>query len=114
MTKLVKINRTGLAHWCPACDSGHEINVGGVNSSGARWAFNGNAQCPTFSPSINLKINTPDMGADYQPDIASTVCHYFISGGKIQYCADCTHELRGQTVDLPDIPAGKYMSCEPA
>ena len=52
------------------------------------------------------------MGAHYQPDIASTVCHHFIRDGKIQFLGDCTHALRGQTVDLPDIPPGVYMTSE--
>lgn len=84
----------------------------GPNRSGARWLFDGNVAAPTFSPSVNLRINTPDMGKDYQPDIDSTICHYFITGGKIIYCTDCTHAMRAQAVDLPDIPADQYLSCE--
>jgi hypothetical protein len=55
-------------------------------------------------------VNTPDMGEHYQPDIASTVCHYIITAGRIQFCADSTHALAGQTIDLPDIPPGHYLS----
>ena len=29
-------------------------------------------------------------------------CHSIITDGKIQFCGDCEHELKGQTVDLPD------------
>jgi hypothetical protein len=101
-----------FGYWCPGCNCGHEIAVTKKNASNASWTFNGNFQRPTFSPSLNLKINTPDMGARYQPDIASTVCHCFIRDGRIEFLADCTHALRGQTVDLPDIPPGKYLSCE--
>ena len=32
-----------------------------------------------------------------------TYCHSFVTDGRIQYLDDCTHELRGQTIDLPDI-----------
>jgi hypothetical protein len=35
-----------------------------------------------------------------------TLCHYFIRDGKIEFCGDCPHELAGQTVPLPDVPAG--------
>ena len=117
MAKLVRLDRHyyprgGFGHWCPGCNSGHEITVDEPNSSGARWTFDGNVKAPTFSPSINLKINTPDMGKHYQPDVASTVCHYFIRAGKIQFLGDCTHALRGQTVDLPDIPEGRYITGE--
>ena len=33
----------------------------------------------------------------------SEKCHLFVTDGKIIYCGDCTHELSGQTVDLPNI-----------
>lgn len=113
--KLVRLDRKywpdgGFGHWCPGCQSGHEINVDKPNSSGAKWSFDGNLACPTFSPSVHLKINTPDMGKYYQPDVGSTVCHYFLRAGKIQFLPDCTHELAGKTVDLPDVPEGAYSS----
>ncbi len=116
MAKLVALNRMywpkgGYGHWCPGCQSGHEINVDQPNSSGAKWSFNNDPRKPTFSPSINMRVNMPDMGEHYQPDIGSTVCHYFIRDGRIQYLGDCTHELRGQTVDLPDMPPNQYLSC---
>lgn len=117
MSRLVRLNPEywpleDFGYWCPGCDSGHEIAVSKKNGSGAGWAFNGNFQSPTFSPSLHLKINTPDMGKYYQPNVASTVCHCFIRDGKIQFLSDCTHALRGQTVDLPEIPDGKYLTCE--
>lgn len=45
---------------------------------------------PTFSPSLGI-----NMGLDMQ-------CHSFVRDGKIEFLSDCHHELRGQTVDLPD------------
>jgi len=116
MAKLVKLDkhyypRGGLGHWCPGCNSGHEIAVDAANHSGARWTFDGNAERPTFSPSINIRVNTPDMKG-YQPDHPSSVCHYFIRDGRIQFLGDCTHALKGQTVDLPEIPDGKYLTSE--
>lgn len=32
------------------------------------------------------------------------VCHCFIVAGQWQFLGDCTHELAGQTVDLPLLP----------
>ena len=105
-------------YWCPGCKSGHEIAVTKKNASGAKWTFNGDPVGPTFSPSVNLKVNTPDMGARYLPDVPSTVCHHFIRDGRIEFLGDCTHALRGQTVDLPDVPNCVYISsrkaCRPA
>lgn len=34
------------------------------------------------------------------------VCHSFVTDGRIQFLSDCTHSLAGQTVDLPEMPAG--------
>jgi len=116
MSKLVKLNREywpngGYGHWCPGCGYGHEINVE-PDRRGVKWLFDGNVSKPTFSPSINLKVNTPDMGKHYQSDYPSRVCHYFIRQGMIQFLGDCTHSLKGQTVELPDIPNGQYVTCE--
>jgi Family of unknown function (DUF6527) len=98
------IRRSGeYAHWCPACGYEHEIAVARPNGSGAKWSFDGNVEKPTFSPSINLRINTPDM-KEYNACAGTTICHYFVRAGKIVFCSDCTHVLKGQTVDLPPIP----------
>lgn len=76
-------------HWCPGCKQVHRIDVNAPNKySGARWTFDGNVDSPTFHPSINI------VGR----------CHYFLKGGKLQFLPDCTHDLKGTTVDLPDFP----------
>ena len=117
MAKLVKLDPAywpngGYGHWCPGCDAGHEINVEKPNYSGAKWSFDGNALRPTFAPSINIRVNMPDMNG-YQPGISSRVCHYFIKAGMIEFLGDCTHALKGKTVEMPDVPVGKYFTCEP-
>lgn len=91
-------------HYCPGCKGAHVIATDGKNRSGAQWTFDGNVEKPTFSPSVNIRINTPDMGEHYQPDIQSSVCHYFLRVGQIQFLGDCTHDLRGQTVAIPELP----------
>ena len=116
MAKLVRLDRAywprgGYGHWCPGCDSGHEIDTEQPNGAGARWTFDGNTQAPTFSPSVNMQIN-PKGHPHYQPDVASTVCHYFIRAGRIEFCGDSTHALAGMTVELPEIPDGEYLTSE--
>lgn len=111
--KLVRLSKKywpncDFGHWCPGCNNGHEINIVHPNSSGAKWSFNGNMERPTFTPSINLKWG---KFAGQKDTECGGVCHYFITDGRIQFCGDCTHALAGQTVDLPDIPAGQYVSC---
>ena len=73
--------------FCEACGHGHILDE--------RWTFNGNFESPTFSPSLLVrKENILDN---------DSVCHSFITDGKIQYLNDCTHELAGKTVELCDF-----------
>lgn len=69
---------------CPGCKYGHHVTT-------PRWTWNGSLEAPTFTPSILVNGNTP-----------SARCHSFVKDGKIQFLNDCFHELKGQTVDLPD------------
>lgn len=78
---------------CPGCGVPHGIAVG--EGSGPRWGWNGDAVKPTFTPSI---LSTYTFG----PDNKTETCHSFVTDGRIQFLADCTHELVGQTVDIPD------------
>jgi len=57
------------------------------------WTFNQNLEKPTLSPSLLL---TSCRGEQ------AYICHSFVTDGRIQYMGDCTHSLRGQTVDLPE------------
>jgi hypothetical protein len=66
------------------------------NSVGAQWGWNGSLDKPTFTPSILVKANYTS------PNRLDDICHSFVTDGKIQFLGDCTHELAGQTVDLPD------------
>lgn len=83
--KYLRRTQTGYLHWCPGCDEAHHISTDCKNHCGAQWSFNGSAESPTFSPSINMP----------------GICHYFIKGGMIQFLSDSRHKLSGQTVPLP-------------
>ena len=89
-------------HWCPACGQMHGFAVDQPFRNGARWTFNGDGNCPTFSPSMNIAVGP-------FPDGRLERCHYFLKGGQIQYLGDCTHAMAGQTVDLPDIPRERLL-----
>lgn len=89
--KFMRRVEGGYVHWCPGCagmpgrSPRHAIHVDVPNPmTGARWTFDGNADSPTFAPSINVVGD----------------CHYFIKAGHIEYCADSTHALAGQTVSM--------------
>jgi hypothetical protein len=76
---------------CPACNSPHVFD--------ARWTYNGNPSAPTFAAS--MKEQSIDAGK--QP----TICHSFLVDGRWQFLADCTHALKGQTVEAPDWDAAR-------
>jgi hypothetical protein len=85
----------GWMHWCPGCKGMHAIAVEKPFDNGARWTFSGDQDKPTFNPSV--KIDMRRLGE-------TSVCHYFIRDGQIDFCGDSTHELSGASVPLPDIP----------
>lgn len=116
MSALSKILRLAedntLMFWCPGCDGVHGIRVGQEDGSRPRWGYNGNPEKPTFTPSILVRSRTwvppvtPKNFAEYEKNpwpqhAADTVCHSFVTDGRIQFLADCTHALAGQTVDIP-------------
>ncbi|HLP99212.1 MAG TPA: DUF6527 family protein [Sideroxyarcus sp.] len=103
--------------FCPGCECYHRIQYGEGN--GPRWGWNGDAEKPTFTPSILVRgTKMTDKGeAAYEEwraagfpkpapekfDSVDTVCHSFVTEGRIQFLGDCTHALAGQTVDIPDF-----------
>lgn len=99
-----------VAFWCPGCSEAHAIKPD-------IWAWDGNPERPTFSPSVLVRGGHYADGkhpccCDYNrehPDDPSpfkcSVCHSFVRAGQIQFLGDCTHALAGQTVPLPPWPA---------
>lgn len=74
--------------FCPGCGYDHVFDT--------RWKFDGNLVSPTFTPSL---LGRSNRGEDYR----ESVCHLFVTAGKIIYLGDCTHSLAGQTVDMEEI-----------
>lgn len=102
--------RIGYRFHCPGCKEEHVVNVYKPReSNGAIWGFNENMDSPTFTPSINIswgKEADPKSGEPegLPPDNGwSGRCHSVVTNGQISFCNDCTHELSGQTIELPDI-----------
>lgn len=77
----------GYTFYCPGCREIHNINT--------RWEFNGDYDKPTFSPSILVQWDEGPMRRQMR-------CHSFIRDGNIQFLTDCTHDLSGKTIPLPD------------
>jgi hypothetical protein len=77
--------------FCPGCRCDHGIWVKKPDYFGPVWIFNGDLNNPTVTPSLLIRGGENDG-----------ICHSFITNGNIQYLNDCTHSLRGQTVELPE------------
>lgn len=102
-SKLRTAGDNRFVHWCPGCDEAHQIPTG--TGDGPRWSFNGSKESPTFNPSVRIRYPAnPDAEEEYKEWRTERVCHYFIRDGQIDFCTDSTHNLKGQTVELPDIP----------
>lgn len=115
LSKKLRLAEGPILHfWCPGCEMAHGIRVA---PSPEPWGYNGNPDKPTFTPSVLVtgRDFTAKGEADYkawlaagkpQPtptfESADSVCHSYITDGRIQFLGDCTHALANQTVDLPD------------
>jgi hypothetical protein len=102
----MKIEPAGEKHWkfwCPGCDSAHVVSD----------AWQVNTATATITPSVlvysskHLIDNELIGDALTAPENVATSpqCHSFVTKGQIQFLGDCTHDLVGQTVELPDWPA---------
>lgn len=111
MAKVKVIKKTGggtkYRFHCPGCDEMHSIND--------NWGFNGDLDRPTFTPSVLTTTghfvpgHSGDCWCTYEKKRGKKApfkckrCHSFVTDGQIRFLGDCTHELAGKTVDLPEI-----------
>ncbi len=86
--KLYAINQDLLVIWCPACAEFHPFFINNPSPLGKQWKWNGNAESPTFTPSVRV----------------SDLCHFTVTDGMITFHDDAKHVLAGQTVSIPDFP----------
>lgn len=119
--KLRSIEGNRVAFMCPGCNQMHQVKVGiQGKSEESTWMWNGDADIPTFTPSIVIDTVRHPMSREdtiaYNQIVAShgtpvavadprfhRRCHSFVTNGRIQFCPDSNHSLSGQTVDLPDV-----------
>lgn len=87
----------GIRFDCPGCKDPHVIPTVGPKA----WGFNGSMDKPTLTPSILVRRTAWDPD-DADAVAQQVVCHSFVTDGRIQFLGDCTHDLKGQTVDLPE------------
>jgi hypothetical protein len=93
---------------CPGCGRFHTIPTAGPRA----WSFNGDFELPTFNPSLLVRGTQWLTDEEYDRIRAGEkieprplVCHSFIRDGHIQFLSDCTHEMAGKTVALPEVKA---------
>lgn len=104
-----------LTYWCQGCCDYHSIDLG-------RWAWDGNTETPTFSPSVLVRSGhyaehsqvgtscwctyNEEQRRAREPEapFRCGICHTFIQNGMVQFLPDCTHELAGQTLRLAELP----------
>lgn len=109
---------------CAIEDATHvELNfpgpVGGLHLpvilSGTRdgtncWTWNGDVDKPTLRPSVLTNGYHRWTDAEYQTvrsggkfDRRKYRCHTWVNDGQAQFLDDCSHGLRGQTVDMLEV-----------
>ena len=88
MYKGVKDYHTQYLYMCLGCGYEHAFVL---RSEGGNHSFNMDLENPTVLPSL------------MQDFTKGRRCHSFIRNGRIQYLSDCWHDLKGQTIELPEI-----------
>lgn len=78
-------------YWCAGCGHAHSVPA-------ERWNWNKDVSNPTLSPSVRHYVTDPQTKAE------TTICHYHLRNGILEYCGDCQHNLNGQKSPLQDIP----------
>jgi len=68
------------------------VILSGTRAGTGCWSWNGSTDTPTLRPSV---LTT---GRRF-------CCHSWINDGAAQFLDDCSHEFKGQTVELPPVPS---------
>lgn len=100
VSPIMRRGRAQYFHWCPACEEHHPLPDS--------WTFNGDVVKPTFSPSFKQTFTHWTGGIDEKTGLGrgerqERVCHYIITAGVIQFCADSWH-VRSDIVAMPNLP----------
>ena len=96
-----------LYMWCPACEDVHGVELDAA--TGPKWDYNDDLSAPTISPSIKVEGVQWELGHTFHKPRHHVgtgepiCCHSFVRAGRWEFLSDCTHDLAGQTVDLPSI-----------
>lgn len=78
--------------YCPACKKEHAFNKS--------WGFNNDFDKPTVDSSLLVNGYDEELCVDFR-------CHSFIKEGTIIYLGDCTHDMKGERIPLPECEEPK-------
>lgn len=88
---------TGIyTYYCPGCECNHEVYTNMQYSSGPLWEWNGSTEKPTFRPGMIGE------GKNFT-GIQLTYCRHKIVDGFIIFHPDCSHQLAGKRIMLPEV-----------
>lgn len=104
---------------CPGCGEHHGFATIAPRHNGSQWGFNQDVNNPTFTPSLLVRSGHYVPGYEHEPcwcqyrkdhpeeeNLPSCgICHSFVTNGRIEFLGDCTHHLKGTTVELPELSA---------
>jgi hypothetical protein len=75
------------------------------------WTWNGDTEKPTLRPSVltegTERITDEEhaiLMADGKVEPRPYRCHTWVNDGQAQFLDGCSHALRGQTVDMLEVP----------
>lgn len=104
--KYLNTEEKHVAFMCIGCGQEHAVPTKGMHG----WSFNQSLAQPTLMPSVLVRWSTPKGYSNENPapkgydgEEENHVCHSFVTDGKIQYLDDCTHQYKGQTIELPEM-----------
>lgn len=96
------------------------VIINGPREETGKWSWNGDTEKPTLKPRLLVRSGhhapsfDPKKGGCWctyykenpndTPVFHCFICHSWINDGRVQFLPDSTHELRGKTVDLLDVP----------
>lgn len=92
--KIIEFERpTKFMFFCPGCECNHWFQTKAPieRPNEPEWTYNNDPNNPTINASILVR------------DGQGLICHSFIENGKIRFLDDCTHKLKNQVIDLPDL-----------
>ena len=87
------------------------VMLSGTRDGTNCWTWNGDVDKPTLHPSVlttgvwrisDEEHKTLMSGGKVEPRPYS--CHMWVNDGQAQFLGDCSHELRGQTVNMLEVP----------